>query len=118
MPNGFATLIRTRKLVRTFDADRWDYYKRVPPEPVPYFTYGILTRFMAKNSTVLDTSNPNTELDVAAIQSPRGNLTVYVLNSSEDYPKHQAEFLPIEVFSRRSSSDMGGESTVAIRISR
>ena len=71
------------QLVRTFDADRWDYYKRVTPEPVPYFTYGILTRFMAKHSAVLETSNPNAELDAATIQSPKGNLTVYVLNTSE-----------------------------------
>jgi hypothetical protein len=55
------------KLVSTFDANRWDYYKRVTPEPVPYFTYGVVARFMAKHSAVPETSNPNAELDAAAM---------------------------------------------------
>jgi hypothetical protein len=70
------------QLVRTFDTNSWEYFKRVVPEPVPYFSYGILTRFMAKHSAVLQTENSYANLAVAAVQSPKGNLTVYVLNKS------------------------------------
>lgn len=71
------------QLVRTFDMNKWDYYKRVEPEPVPYYAYGIMTRFMAKYSSVLKSECSSTDLDVAAIRSPKGNLTIYVLNRSE-----------------------------------
>ena len=42
-----------------------------------------MTRFMAKYSAVLDTQCSSRDLDVAAIRSPKGNLTLYVLNRSE-----------------------------------
>ena len=71
------------QLVRTFDTNSWEYFKRVVPEPVPYYSYGILTRFMAKHSAILQTENSNADLVVAATQSPKGNLTIYVLNKSE-----------------------------------
>ncbi len=71
------------QLVRTFDTNRWEYFKRVVPEPVPYYSYGILPRFMAKHSAVLETESSNTDLPAAALVSPKGNLTVYVLNKSD-----------------------------------
>lgn len=71
------------QLVRTFDSNSWQYFERVVPEPVPYFSYGILTRFMAKHSAVLQTETSNGDLAVAALLSPRGNLTVYVVNHSD-----------------------------------
>jgi len=71
------------QLVRTFDANRWDYYKRVTPEPVPYYTYGIVTRFMAKHSAVLKADCALPDVEVTALRSPKGNLTIYVLNKSE-----------------------------------
>lgn len=70
------------QLVRTFDANRWEYLQRVVPEPVPYFSYGILTRFLAKHSAVLLTASSNPDLVAAAILSPNGNPTVYVLNKT------------------------------------
>lgn len=71
------------QLVRTFDRNTWDYTKRVEPEPVPYYTYGIITRFMAKHSSVLKSECSSPEVAVAALRSPKGNLTIYVLNKSE-----------------------------------
>ena len=71
------------QLVRTFDINKWDYHKRVEPDPVPYYAYGIITRFMAEHSAVLDTHSSSPDLKVAAIRSPKGNLTLYVLNKSE-----------------------------------
>lgn len=71
------------QLVRTFDTNTWQYFKRVVPEPVPYFSYGILTRFMAKHSRVLETETGSSDLVAAALQSPGGNLTLYVLNKGD-----------------------------------
>ncbi|MGB7760199.1 MAG: cellulase family glycosylhydrolase [Bryobacteraceae bacterium] len=68
------------QLVRTFDPQKWDYLKRVAPEPVPYYCYGILTRFMASHSAVLETKTQAPLIAAVALRSPRGNLTVYVLN--------------------------------------
>lgn len=71
------------QLVRTWDPRKWDYYERVTPEPVPYIAYGILTRFMAKYSDILQTVAGDDSVAASAIRSPRGNLTVYVLNKSD-----------------------------------
>jgi hypothetical protein len=71
------------QLVRTFDTNRWEYFPRVVPEPVPYYAYGILTRFMAKHSAVLHTENSNPDLVAAAVLSPKGNLTVFVMNKTQ-----------------------------------
>lgn len=71
------------QLVRTFDTDTWQYFKRVEPEAVPYFTYGILTRFLAKHSSILQSQCDGPDLVVSAARSPRGNLTVFILNKSE-----------------------------------
>jgi hypothetical protein len=71
------------QLVRTWDAQRWDYYRRVEPEPVPYFSYGILTRFLAKYSRILSTEVSGDSIVASAIQSPAGDLTIYVLNNAD-----------------------------------
>ncbi|MGA3326076.1 MAG: hypothetical protein ABSF45_16515 [Terriglobia bacterium] len=71
------------QLVRTFDTNRWEYFQRVVPESVPYFAYGILTRFMAKHSAVLRTETGNPDLVAAAVLSPKGNLTVFVMNKTQ-----------------------------------
>jgi hypothetical protein len=68
------------QLVRTFDRQTWDYLRRVDPEPVPYFTYGILTRFLAKHSKVLETTVDRPGVSCATVRSPRGDLTILVLN--------------------------------------
>ncbi|HJY05003.1 MAG TPA: hypothetical protein VJ323_01740, partial [Bryobacteraceae bacterium] len=70
------------QLVRTFDLRKWDYFKHVTPEPVPYYSYGILTRFMASHSAVLETRGQAQGITAAALRSSKGNLTIYVLNHS------------------------------------
>jgi hypothetical protein len=70
------------QLVRTFDTNTWQYLKRVAPEPVPYFSYGILTRFLAKHSSVLSSQCDGPDLAASAARSPRGNLTIFILNKS------------------------------------
>jgi hypothetical protein len=71
------------QLVRTFDTSTWQYLKRVEPEPVPYFSYGILTRFLAKHSSILQLQCDGQDLVASAARSPRGNLTIFVLNKSD-----------------------------------
>ncbi len=57
------------------------YLDRVAFEPVPYFAYGLLTRFQAKHSSVLATRVEGAEdVVAAALRSPGGNLTLYLLN--------------------------------------
>jgi len=69
------------QLVRTWDMDRRAYLPRVEPEPVPYYAYGLLTRFQAKHSEILKvTGAEGTSLVAAALRSPAGQLTVYLLN--------------------------------------
>lgn len=70
------------QLVRTWNKDKWEFLPRVTPEPIPYYSYGILTRFMAKHSSVLETRVEGDEVVAAAMRSPKGNATVYVLNKS------------------------------------
>ncbi len=70
------------QLVRTWDPAKWEFLKQVKPEPVPYYSYGILTRFMAKHSSILETRCESERVLAAALRSPKGNVTVYMLNKS------------------------------------
>lgn len=75
-------------LVRTWDMDEKKYRKRVTPEPVPYYSYGIVTRFCAKHSGILKTEvHDDPEVVAAALRSPKGNLTLYVLNKGYNEKK-------------------------------
>ncbi|MBK9140384.1 MAG: hypothetical protein IPM17_16760 [Verrucomicrobia bacterium] len=72
------------QLVRTWDMDRRAYLPRAEPEPVPYFAYGLLTRFQAKHSEVLKVTVAESEsLVAAALRSPSGQVTVYLLNPDD-----------------------------------
>ncbi|HTS69162.1 MAG TPA: hypothetical protein VMO17_09260 [Terriglobia bacterium] len=71
------------QLVRTFDVNDWQYLRRVEPEPVPYYSYGIITRFLAKHSSVLESKCDGPDLVATASRSPRGNMTILILNKSE-----------------------------------
>ena len=70
------------QLVRTWNPNLWDYHQHVTPEPLPYFSYGILTRFTAKHSTVLAASSDDTDVVVTALRSPGGETTLLLLNKS------------------------------------
>ena len=69
------------QLLRTWDTKKKQYYGKVEPETVPYYTFGIFSRFNAKHSEVLETKTqgPNNFM-ATALRSPKGNLTLYVLN--------------------------------------
>jgi hypothetical protein len=76
------------QLLRTWDRARRAHLSEVAPEPVPYYGFALLTRFLAKGSRVvpvgLEASGPAAEgLPATAVLSPGGRLTVLVLNSSD-----------------------------------
>ncbi len=75
------------QLVRTWDMTTKRYLAHAEPEPVPYYGYAMLTRFMAKYSRVLpcewqlgpkDAEAPR--VFAAALRSPEGRLTLLLVN--------------------------------------
>lgn len=72
------------QLVRTWDRERKSFLEEIRPEPVPYYGYGMLTRFVAKGSRVVEcrVDAPTTGLLAAAVVSPGGRVTVLLLNAS------------------------------------
>lgn len=74
------------QLVRTWDIENQAYYDEVIPEPVAYYGYGMLTRFTAKHSDVLDcrvNGYSNDGILAAAVRSPQKQITVLLLNRSD-----------------------------------
>jgi hypothetical protein len=72
------------QLVRTWNPNLWDFKQSVEPEPVPYYSFGIITRFTAKHSSVLETLGGSENLIATALRSPKGQLTLFLLNLSNN----------------------------------
>lgn len=75
------------QLVRTWDMERKRYLARAEPETVPFYGYAMLTRFTAKHSEVLpctlqfaNSPNQSPHMFAAALRSPRGHLTLLLVN--------------------------------------
>ncbi len=72
------------QLIRTWDIENKKYLKEVVAEPVAYYGYGIITRFNAKNSKVIETKvNGGQDILCQTIESPSGELTIYILNKND-----------------------------------
>ncbi len=76
------------QLVRTFDIKSKVYLTNVVPEPVAYYGYGIITRFLSKYSSrlkdeVLEGGVTAKRILSVSMRSPAGNLTTYLLNPSD-----------------------------------
>ena len=72
------------QLVRTWDRDRKVHLSDVTPEPVPYYGFGLLSRFVARGSRVIaSTVEGGAGVLAAAVLSPRGRLTLLVLNGGD-----------------------------------
>ncbi|MCF6358653.1 MAG: hypothetical protein L3J54_12700, partial [Draconibacterium sp.] len=72
------------QLIRTWDSKNKEYLKNVTPETSAYYSFGIITRFNAKNSKVIETIvNGNDSILCQALMSPAGKMTIYILNKSE-----------------------------------
>jgi hypothetical protein len=78
------------QLVDTWDRQAKKMLSDFPPHPNSYFSLGLLSRFTAKNSTVLASRveggslPPWQRVFCAAFQSPRGELTVAVVNDASE----------------------------------
>lgn len=76
------------QLIRTWDVARNRLMDKFTPQPNAYYQYAILTRFAEKHSGVLATTieGPwvlgDRRVVATALQSPKGNLTVLVVNES------------------------------------
>lgn len=69
------------QLIRTWDLEKKEYFKEIAAEPVAYYGYGIITRFNAKNSNVVQTKMQGlTDILCQTIESPSGRMTSYILN--------------------------------------
>jgi hypothetical protein len=72
------------QLIRTWDIENQKYYDRVEPEPVAFYGYGIITRFMTKHSSVVFTDTiANSSILSQTLKSEDGTLTTYILNKSD-----------------------------------
>lgn len=76
------------QLVDTWDMQEKKLLRDFPPHPNSYFGLGLLSRFTAKNSAVLASRveggivQPWQRVFCAAFRSPRGELTVAVVNDA------------------------------------
>ncbi len=70
------------QLIRTWDikGKRYVDCDQIVPDPVPYYSYAMLTRFQAKHSAILKTTVTGRGVVATALRSPKGHLTFLVLN--------------------------------------
>jgi hypothetical protein len=69
------------QLIRTWDTVKEKYRVHVSPEPVAYYGYGIISRFLIKHSTVLHSEILNGEEVLSqTLKSPDGRITTYLVN--------------------------------------
>ena len=72
------------QLIRTWDIENQKYSDKIEPETVAFYGYGIITRFMAKHSSVVFTDTiSNSSLLSHTLKTDDGNLTTYILNKSD-----------------------------------
>jgi hypothetical protein len=81
------------QLIRTWDAVNEKYLVHVSPEPVAYYGYGIISRFLIKNSSVLATEvEAGEELMSQTLKSPDGRISCYLLNLGDEAREVQLTF--------------------------
>jgi hypothetical protein len=69
------------QLIRTWDTVNAKYLVHISPEPIAYYGYGIISRFLIKHSSVLHTEIENRgKLLSQSLKSPDGRITSYVVN--------------------------------------
>jgi hypothetical protein len=72
------------QLIRTWDIANQKYFDNIEPEPVAFYGYGIITRFMAKHSSVVFTDTiTRPEILSHTLKSEDGIITTYLLNKSD-----------------------------------
>ncbi|HAM11368.1 MAG: hypothetical protein A2X05_13105 [Bacteroidetes bacterium GWE2_41_25] len=72
------------QLIRTWDIENKKYYDKIEVEPEAFYGYGIITRFMAKHSSVVHTDTiANKAILSQTLKSDGGKITTYILNKSD-----------------------------------
>lgn len=73
------------QLIKTYDPVTKEYLKTIEPESEAFYSFGILSRFFAKYSSVVEcsASDPDNGLLTAALLSPGGDLSVFLLNQTD-----------------------------------
>ena len=77
------------QLVRTWDVDSNKLLEDFTPQPNAYYQYAMLTRYFPKHSGVLATTvdapfgQRDRKLVATALRTPKGNMTVLVVNESQ-----------------------------------
>ncbi|MBK6285302.1 MAG: cellulase family glycosylhydrolase [Draconibacterium sp.] len=74
------------QLIHTFDRENKTYLKEIKPENEAYFGFGIISRFLSKYSSTISckTNEPDSVLMSVALLSPTGELSVFILNKSDE----------------------------------
>lgn len=70
------------QMIDTNDVNTNILYTTINPHPNTYYLYGLLTRFIAKKSAVMDCSSDNGNILAAALKSPGGQYSIIVMNTS------------------------------------
>ena len=73
------------QLIRTYDRENKVYYKQIEPEHEAFYGFGILSRFLSKYSSVVESSAncPDSVLMSIALVSPKGELSLFLLNPAD-----------------------------------
>ena len=74
------------QLIQTFDRQTKQYLSKVRPEKEAYYGFGILSRFLSKYSSTVSVSvsQPDSVLMSAALISPLGELSVFLVNLKQE----------------------------------
>jgi hypothetical protein len=74
------------QLIQTFDRQTKQYLSKVNPEKEAYYGFGILSRFLSKYSSTISVSvsQPDSVLMSAALISPLGELSVFLVNLNQE----------------------------------
>ena len=74
------------QLVQTWDRKKKEYLTKVETENEAFYGFGILSRFFSKYSSVVacTVNQPDSILMSVALLSPEGELSVFVLNPSDN----------------------------------
>ena len=71
------------QLIRTWNIEEKTFYKTIKPESVSYYGYGIISRFIPKYSTIVDTSPiDNQDILSQTVRTQAGDITTIILNKS------------------------------------
>ena len=72
------------QLIKTWDIENQRYYDNIEPEPVAFYGYGIITRFMYKGSSVMFTDTIKDKSVMSqTLMNKDGLITTYILNKSD-----------------------------------